>query len=360
MRLAVVGCGDVGSYLARFARLNPRVELVGCADRDIERARRCAGRSTKVYVDYRLMLSELRPDALYVALPHDLHLEAVEAAAEHGIHVLSEKPVAQGMEPALRSVRAAEAAGVKLAINYQYRYNYACNRLIRLAGSGAFGRVHYLRCNIPWHREDSYFQSAAWHGSRARSGGGTLLTQASHAIDIALCASVYREVREGGTERPSWRASGAIRRFRFQGVEVEDFCAATIELGAGPVIQVTSSMAAAVEEAMTIELYAELATVTCTTSPVGRIRIRRSKQGRALVPEARRGQDAAFPKVGPWGIHPIARSLEAFRRWVVEGVPHLCPAREALPVLSVVEAIYRSAESGKAEPVQEWSGAAIT
>ncbi|HUX20958.1 MAG TPA: Gfo/Idh/MocA family oxidoreductase [Spirochaetia bacterium] len=356
MRLAVVGCGDVGSYVARFARLNPRIELIGCADRDIERARRCAGRSTKVYADYRLMLSELRPDALYVALPHDLHLEAVEAAAEHGAHVLSEKPVAQGLEPALRAVKAA---GVKLAINYQYRYNYACNRLIRLAGSGAYGRVYYLRCNIPWHREDSYFQAAAWHGSRVRSGGGTLLTQASHAIDVALCASSYREVHAGITERQSWRASGAIRRLRFQGVDVEDFAAATIELGTGPVIQVTSSMAAAVEAPMTIELYAERATLTCTTAPVGRIRIRRTKQGRDIMPEPPDGRAASFSRVGPWGIHPIARSLEAFRKWVVEDVPHLCPAREALPVLAVVDAIYRSAESGGIETVQDWSGTTI-
>ncbi len=352
MRLAIVGCGDIGRSLSLVAKLNRRIQIVGCADTELDRARRCASRGTKLFRDYREMAEELRPDALYVALPHDLHLDAIRLAASLGIDVLSEKPVAEGLQSGLEAVALAEEAGVKLAVNYQYRYNGACNRLIRLAQSGAFGRIHYLRCNVPWHREASYFESASWHASKARSGGGTLLTQASHALDVALCAAAYGQVSSASKMERGWRASGVIRRMRFKQAEVEDFAAATVELEGGPVIQLTSSMVSAVERSVTIELYGERANAVCRTAPVGRLRISRRKGTAASAsvgpPESR------FPALDVHGLHPFARSVEGFRRWVDGGPSHLCPGREALPVLAVVEAIYRSAESGKVEEVGGW------
>lgn len=352
MRLAIVGCGDVGRNLALVAKLNRRIQIVGCADTDPDRARRCASRGTKLFTDYREMLEELRPDALYIGLPHDLHLEAVRLAASLGIDILSEKPVAERLQAGLEAVALAEEAGVRYAVNYQYRYNGACNRLIRLAQAGAFGRIHYLRCNVPWHREEGYFESASWHASKARAGGGTLLTQASHALDVALCAAAYGEVSSSATVGSRWRASGVTRRMRFKQAEVEDFAAATVELGEGPVIQLTSSMVSAVEGSITIELYGERANAVCRTAPVGRLRVARTKGAPAVARGAPNG--AGLPALDVRGPHPFARSVEGFRRWADGGPAHLCPAREALPVLAVVEAIYKSAESGKVEEVEGW------
>lgn len=352
MRLAVVGCGDIGRNLSLVAKLNRRIRIVGCADTDLDRARRCAARGTRLFTDYREMLEELRPDALYIGLPHDLHLEAVRTASSLGIDILSEKPVAEGLQPGLEAVALAEGAGVKYAVNYQYRYNGACNRLIRLAQSGVFGRIYSLRCNVPWHREEGYFESASWHASKARSGGGTLLTQASHALDVALCAAAYGEVCSAERTERRWRASGAVRRMRFERAEVEDFAAATVELEGGPVIQLTSSMVSAVERSVTIELYGERANAICWTAPIGRLRVSRSKASPAC--DTLDSGSVAFRRLDARGLHPFARSVEGFRRWVDGGPPHLCPGREALPVLAVVEAIYRSAESGKLEMVAGW------
>ena len=75
---------------------------------------------------------------------------------------------------------------IKLGVNYQYRYDGGCYRLARAVQAGAIGRVVYARINVPWHRDRSYFEGATWHQFLAQAGGGTLLTQASHLVDIAL------------------------------------------------------------------------------------------------------------------------------------------------------------------------------
>lgn len=382
MRLAVVGCGDIGSTLAFFARLNPRIALVACADVDLGRARRSAGHRSKCYADYEKMLDEERPEALYAAVPTDQHAEVVAAAAQRGIHVLCEKPIATSAAAALEAIRAAESAGVRFAVNLQYRYYRTCNRLVRLSRTGGLGRILYVRCNVPWHRERSYFEDSPWHRSIDRSGGGTLLTQASHILDIALlaCGALGMGAGSGadteGKAGPQtgnplyWRVFGLTRNLRFRTIEIEDFAAVTLELGDGPVVQVTSSMAAAVERPASIEVYGERATAVCTVGDLhSRLRVRHAKAERAgcaaeNAPQALLGSSGAcgseerIPRIGAPGIHPIARSLEGFRRWVEEGRPHLSPARSAVASVAVIEAAYRSSRSGRPEIVADWRSAA--
>lgn len=195
--------------------------------------------------------------------------------------------------------------------------------------SGQIGEVLYGRINIPWHRERKYFEGSAWHKTIAQAGGGTLITQGSHLLDAMLWACGNRPVS----------ASGVTARRIFKDVEVEDLAMGVVELENGALIEICSSMAAAREQAVSIEIYGSRATTIYTDRPLPRVRFIGGRVKAETVPI--------------FGLFGLQRSIEAFRRWVNGGKPHLVAGRESLPVLAAVEAIYRSAQSGKRENVQD-------
>ncbi len=214
-----------------------------------------------------------------------------------------------------------------MGVNYQYRYDSGCYALARAAQEGALGLIYAARCNLAWQRESEYFERSSWHAQLKRAGGGTLITQGSHLIDVALWAL---------GERPR-SVMGYCARRKFPQVEVEDLAQAAVEMESGALLQVSSSMVAKPSRPLSIELYGEKGTAMYTDKPWPRARFRGVRVRRARPPV--------------WGIHALGRSLEAFRAWVMEGQSYLIPAREALPALAVVEAIYRSNESGQREKV---------
>ncbi len=330
LRLAVVGCGDVANYTAGFARLNGGIRLAACCDRDELTAGRFARRHgiRRAYDDYAAMLAEGGFEAVYLAVPHDLHLPMAREALRRGLAVLLEKPLAATLAEGLELAGLAAAPGACLAVNYQYRYDAACYALAQAVREGALGQVRYARCNIPWRRESGYFtRSAGWHALLARSGGGTLLTQGSHFLDVLLwaCAS------------PPARAQGLVRRVVFKEAEVEDLALGTLELESGALLQVCSSMVASPEQAATIEVYCERGTALYRAGLRPKLEFRGARPHRKAPPVR--------------GVHALARSLEAFRRWAQGGPPHLAPAGEALVTLAAVDALYRAAASGGWENV---------
>jgi UDP-N-acetyl-2-amino-2-deoxyglucuronate dehydrogenase len=332
LRLGLAGCGDVAGWMARLARLNRRLRFVACCDRDLARAEAFAARHhiPRAFAGYEEMLRGGGLDAVYLAVPHDLHLEMACAAVEAGLPVLLEKPLARTLEEGAEIVRRAEAAGVPVGVNYQYRYDRGCYALARAAQRGDLGTLYYGRCNVPWHRGEDYFRQGPWRGELARAGGGTLLTQASHALDVLLWAM----------DSPPRAATGMSARPGFSGpeseieVEVETLALGTLALESGALIAVSSSMVARPEQAVTLELYGQRATALYSgrrpLAPWPHVRFR-GRRVRRERPPAR-------------GVHALARSLEGFRAWVVEGRPYLTPAAGALPVLAAVDALYRAFE----------------
>ncbi len=217
---------------------------------------------------------------------------------------------------------AAEKS-VKIGVNYQYRYDSGCYRLARAVQSGVLGRVMYTRINIPWHRERNYFDDSPWHKTMAQAGGGTLITQGSHLIDIVLWA----------VGSPAVAATGHTAQKIFSDVEVEDFAAGTVELENGALMQITSSMVAATEQPVSIEIYGDKGTAIYSSNPWPRVKFI--------------GVKPKTEKPSQWGFHALHRSLKGFRDWVLKDETYLIPGEEALPALQVVEAIYQSAQTGQ-------------
>lgn len=330
LQLGIVGCGDVAGYMALLARLNPGIALAACCDIAEGRLQRFAGRFRipHTFQSYEALLNGQPLDAVYLAVPHHLHAVMLQQAIERQIPVLVEKPITRTLAEARDVVSRARERGVKIAVNYQYRYDSGCFALARAVQQGALGRIYHARINLAWRREADYFQQAAWHADLQTSGGGTLITQGSHLLDLILWAL---------GELPRY-AYGSTARLKFSQVEVEDLAQAILEMPSGALVQISSALLSPRERPLQIEIYGERGIGLYSDRPWPRARFLGIRPPRARLP------------VG--GVHALQRSLEAFRRWIQEDVPYLTPAEQTLNVLATIEAIYRSAKTGCKEPVE--------
>jgi predicted dehydrogenase len=133
-------------------------------------------------------------------------------------------------------------------------------------------------------------------------------------------------------------ASGVTAQKKFTSVEVEDLALGTIEMENGVLLQISSSMVATPEQPIVLEVYGEKGTAIYSDKPRPHVRFPGTRVKKVKPPY--------------WGVHALQRSLMGFAKWVLDGTPYLTPAEAALPVLAVVEALYRSAETGKKETVE--------
>jgi predicted dehydrogenase len=324
-----VGCGDIAGYTAFLARLNPSINLAACCDIDAGRLQGFARRFgiARVFDSYETMLDEQILDAVYLAVPHHLHAAMLQQAIYRQLPVLVEKPITRTLAEARSITHLAHAQGVKVGVNYQYRYDSGCYALARAVQQGVLGRIYHARLNLAWRREVDYFRQAAWHADLQKSGGGTLITQGSHLIDLTLWAL---------GELPRL-ACGSTARLKFNQVEVEDLAQGVLEMPSGALVQISSAMLSSREQPLLIEVYGEKGIALYTDRPWPRTRFLGVQPPKARLPVS--------------GFHALQRSLEAFRRWIQEDVPYLAPAGQALTVLAAVEAIYRSAGTGCKELV---------
>ncbi len=327
LNLAIVGCGDIAGFTAIFSRLVPQVHLSACCDVNAERVRGFAKRHriSQVFTDYKDLLEKSSTDAVYLAVPHHLHYEMVLAAVKVGKPVFVEKPLTRTQDEAKQLIQ--EIGEAKVGVNYQYRYDSGCYALARAVQSGTLGKVHSMRINIPWHRTQKYFDGAAWHKTIAHAGGGTLITQGSHFLDVALWAL---------SESPI-SAMGYAKNPLFE-VEVDTLAHGIIETRSGTLISVVSSMVAATEQRVTIEAYGERGTAIYADRPLPHVKFIGANIKKARPPE--------------WGVHALQRSLAGYANWILNDKPFLIPAASTLPVLAAVDGMYRSANTSQRSKVE--------
>jgi UDP-N-acetyl-2-amino-2-deoxyglucuronate dehydrogenase len=327
LSLAIVGCGDIAGFTALVSKLVRQVTLSACCDVNAERAQAFAKRYgiPQVFTDYESLLDETRIEAVYLAVPHYLHYEMIRAAVSAQKPVFVEKPVTRTLEEGVNLVKAGLRQ--KVGVNYQYRYDNACYALGRAIQAGALGRVHSIRINIPWRRTQGYFESADWHKTIARAGGGTLITQGSHFLDVALWALGELPVSAMGyTATPGFD------------VEVETLAHGIVETAGGSLVSISSTMAAARQQAVTMEAYGEHGTALYQDLPRPSLKFVGVKVRKEHPPE--------------FGVHALQRSLSGFANWILTDKPFLIPAASSLPVLAAVDAIYRSANTGQRSKVE--------
>lgn len=188
LRFALIGAAAsiAATHLRALAQL-PGAEIVGMADINAEGVRqRAAEIGCPWFVDHQELLRETRPDVAVIVTPHPFHAPIALDAFAAGAHVLVEKPIAVDVAAADRMIAGADAAGRILAVNFQQRFRPVVERAKALVDEGALGPLVRTLCIEPWFRPFAYYRTASWRGTWGGEGGGVLLNQAPHTIDI-LC-----------------------------------------------------------------------------------------------------------------------------------------------------------------------------
>ena len=183
-RLALVGCGRISErHLEAIAAL-PALQLVAVCDEIMARAE-AAGAKAKVpaFDSYLAMLDRIEADVVVLCTPSGLHPRHGIMAAERGLHVICEKPMATRLEEADALVAACDSAGVFLFVVKQNRLNPAVKLLKQAIDDGRFGRIYLANTTVRWQRPQSYYDMAPWRGTW-EFDGGAFMNQASHYVDM--------------------------------------------------------------------------------------------------------------------------------------------------------------------------------
>lgn len=217
LRYGIVGAGVIAPLHIDAIRAVDDAELIGITDRDEARGlARADEAGCSFFPEYAELLA-LEPDVVVVCTPHPSHPPLTIAALEAGAHVLVEKPIAVETNDADAMIAAAERAGKLLAVSFQQRFRPVIVRAHELIAAGDLGPLVRVTVVDPLYRPEVYYGTAGWRGTWAGEGGGVLMNQSPHTLDL-LCHLTGLPARVWG-----------VARRRSQPMEAEDTAAALLE-----------------------------------------------------------------------------------------------------------------------------------
>lgn len=183
-KAAVIGLGTISSIHVDAILNNPDITLVGVCDID-ESKKEAAPEGVPFFTDYKEMIRTVQPDVAHICLPHYLHVPVSEEVASMGVHVFCEKPVALNYEQAL-AFADFEAAHpeIHMGICLQNRYNESVEALKEIIESGTYGAIKETKGVVHWFRGKNYYEEAPWRGKMETAGGGCMINQAVHTLDL--------------------------------------------------------------------------------------------------------------------------------------------------------------------------------
>lgn len=332
----MVGCGDISvQHLAAIGALaDDGVELAAVVDPDPAR-RDAAASEHRVpgFASLGELIAEGGADVVHLCTPHSQHAPLALEALAAGVHVLTEKPVAHTLADAEQLAVAARAAyeerGTQLGVCFQNRYNAPVAALRGLLDGGTLGPVTGAEATVMWHRPAAYYAAKPWRGTWAGSGGGLLMNQAIHTLDLLQWLVGPARVVDG---RASTRALGGV-------IEVEDTADMVLEHEGGTRSVFFATNANGLNAPVTLDIQTEAAEL--------------SLRGALTV----RYADGRVETVEETGVLPGSRSywgashqllIADFYRAVRSGARFWIGADEATASLKLIKDVYsRSYAAGE-------------
>ena len=339
----IIGSGNIGPVHAAAIAEAEGARLVAVADIVEESARTLAQQyGAEAYADYHDMLGRDDVDAVCLCVPSGMRVEMAEAAAAAGKHVLAEKPIEVTTERIDRVIEATQAAGVKLGCVFQNRFADGPLRVRKALDEGRFGKMVLGDAHIKWYRSPEYYASGRWRGTRRLDGGGALMNQGIHMIDLLIWLM-----------GPVKRVTAQMALIGHEGLEVEDLACAmmTFENGAMGVIE--GSTATWPGHPAEVGIYG---TNGSALIEEGELRAWKFKEETDEDEVVRADLDKEAD-LGSGAGDPLSElKHEGHRRQIVDFVeaittdrPPAVDGSEGRRSVELIEAIYRSAETG--EPV---------
>ncbi len=331
--LGVVGAGmGAKPHALALNALRDKVDVRGVWRRNgDELAQFCSTYAFPAATSYEALLADPAVDAILVLTPPNARQDIVAAAVAAGKHVLMEKPVERSTEAAEQIVRLCDEAGMKLGIMFQHRFRVASRALAQKIAGGALGQLCAVHLVVPWWRPQQGYYDKPGRGSFAQDGGGVLITQAIHSLDLMLSLT-----------GPVAAVTALSATTALHKMETEDFVAGGLEFANGAVGALMATTANFPGGAESLTLNFEQASATLTG---GNLTLNWLDGRTETVGETSNSGGGADPMAFPFDWHQA--QIEDF----VEAVRHdrqpLSTGHTALNVHRLIDALIRSGREGR-------------
>src|SRR5215212_9920062 len=358
LRFGILGCGVIGPHHARAIAGLEGAELVAVADVGLDPAEELAAvYGCGSYASLGEMLSEEDLDAVCVCTPSGMHADDAIAALEAGKHVVIEKPVDVTLEAADRLIEVHRATGGKVAVISQHRFDASTRAVYEAATSGEFGRLTSGSAELRWWRSQSYYDSGGWRGTWELDGGGVLINQAIHSIDLL-----------------QWLMGPALEVTAYTGllahdrIEVEDTAVAILRFSSGALGTIVGTTAAFPGLAARIAVHGDGGSAIIDDDELVYFHAGERREGDSYGADGSENQAAQIIKkygegsAGPGaGADPASLSM-AHRDQIRDFVEAVREDREpsmnleeGRKPLTIIQGIYESARTGGPVRLEEWN-----
>lgn len=334
---AILGTGMISKFHARAIGEIPEARLVAVCSRTKGKAEAFAAEfGCEAFDSLVGVLAHPDVDVLVIATPSGAHMEPAIAAARAGKHVLCEKPLDVTLARIDAMLSAHRESGTQLGCTFQIRYTPALQPIRDALREGRFGTLTYAGVYVPWWRSNEYYSDSAWHGTRTLDGGGALMNQSIHMIDI-LCDLLP----------PVESVAGFISSIGHPGIETEDAAAASLQFKGGAVGVIYGSTSSWPGQAKRLEITGTDGTAIFSDDRLTlfEFREKRSEDAEAMQ---RYGRGGAVHGARDPGAMTHALHAACFRDFIAsleKGIPFRINGESARRPVELIQAIYESSRS---------------
>lgn len=331
-RVGIVGCGNIFPMHAYPVNELECCELVAVCDIKEDRAKAKAEEfGCKYYLDYKEMIEKENLDVLHCCTPHYMHPIITIYALEHGVNVMTEKPMSIKYEDTVAMVETADRVGKTLGVIFQNRYNPGSILAKKVYDSGELGKPLGAKMNVTWMRTDEYYSKSDWKGTWDKEGGGVIIDQAIHTFDL------MRWILD---DEPEWVDVNIANRTH-EVIQVEDSAEGVIKFKkTGVLASFYTINYYCTDSDVEVEIYCENGVINIKAD---RCEIT-MKDGRKYVADKVPGEGFNYGNVKDyWGISHV-KQIRAFYESFAKGEQPFINGREAMKTMKMICTIY---DSGK-------------
>lgn len=332
IHVGIIGGGNISETHARAAKAIPGVEIVAVFGTNSEKVKRIAAESgAAAYSNFETFLTHKPMDFVAIGSPSGLHAEQGIAAARRGLHVLTEKPLDINTHAADALISAAIENKIKLGVFFQDRFKADLVRVKSWMDAGILGKPILADARVKWFRPAEYYGNSKWRGTLRMDGGGALINQAIHTVDLLLW--LFGDVA----------SVQAQKRTALHKIEAEDALVALLEFsnGATGVFQATTSVYPGYPRS--VELTGQEGTIIIEHDRLVAADLREPPVDFQSCGDDK-NLSASSPTVSDFRGHQA--TMEDFIQAIEKDLTPRCSGIEGRRSLALVEAIYKACETG--------------
>lgn len=341
--IGIIGCGMIAEYHANAVNEIDGARVVAAFSRNRSNAEKIAGiagHSCQIYDDLAEMLRRPDLDVVCVCTPSGAHMEPAVQAARAGKHVIVEKPLEINLERCDAIIDACDRAGVRLCAIFPSRFSPANARVKEAVEAGRFGRLTLGDTHVKWWRTQEYYDSGGWRGTWKLDGGGALMNQAIHNVDLLywLMGDVESVVAHAAT----------LAHVR---IEVEDTAVASVRFKNGALGTIQAATSAYPGLSKRIEIHGDRGSARVEQDDVTLWDFQEKIPSDNIILAAIAGRSAGNSGASdPRGISHLGHreQIADFLRAIDESTEPVVDGREGRKSVEIIRAIYRSAREGRA------------